>query len=124
MARIVKLSQLLPEDVVFELPDGSRVKAPGDAPLSLVLRIATLFQRVQDEQEGTGSVSLDALQELDSAVLELLRLRQPDLERSPFGVLGVCAFVGELLGTYETQASVDPTPARSRTRSRPGRTSA
>jgi hypothetical protein len=119
MARIVKLSQLLPEDVVFELPDGTRLRAPGDPPLHLVLKIADLFDRSLSEDETVG---LELLRELDEQVLALLRMRQPDLEQSPFGVLGVQHFVAELLSAYQFAAGEeeeDPTrgPAR-KTRSR------
>jgi len=118
MAKIVKLDDLLPEDIIFELPGGARYTFPGDPPLALVLKIASLFERAEasDDQQGVG---LETLQELDAEILGLLRMRDPDIERSPFGVIGVQHVVGRLLDAYhfgveETDDEADPPAAQPR----------
>lgn len=99
MAKIIKLGELLPEDIVFELPGGERYTLPGDPPLHLILKIASLFERAQGEPDEEG-VGLETLQELDSEILGLLRMRAPGIEQSPFGVIGVQHVVGRLLAAY------------------------
>ena len=100
MTRIVKLEQLLPEDIAFEMPDGAIYLAPGDPPLQLILQIAELFERAGESDGADDEVGLDVLRRLDAEVLYLLRMRNPDLDQSPFGVIGVQHFVAELLKAY------------------------
>lgn len=100
MARIVKLGELLPEDFIIELPDGEQHTLPGDPPLQLILKIAELFERSSEAEVGDEGVGLEILRELDEQVLGLLRMREPEIESSPFGVLGVQHVVGALLHAY------------------------
>ena len=121
MAKIVKLGALLPEDIVFEMPGGQRVSAPGDPPLDLILKIAELFERSENE-EDPEAFGIDVLRELDDEVLRLLRMRDPDIESSPFGVIGVQHFVAELLkqynfGTEGADEPADPPKRAARKRS-------
>ncbi len=100
MARIVNLGALLPEDITFVLPDGAEFTAPGDPPLHLILKIAHLWEQTGAEE----GAALELVQELDDEVLGLLRMRQPELQKSPFGVFGVQHFVSELLAQYNMLA--------------------
>lgn len=111
MAKIVKLADLLPEDIVFELPGGQRYTLPGDPPLELILRIAGLFERTQNEPgtaEGSADLGLDILQELDALALQLLRMCDPSVEHSPFGALGIQHVVSKLLAIYNFGAAEEP----------------
>jgi hypothetical protein len=122
MARIVKLGQLLPEDIAFDLGDGRQYLVPGDPPLDLILKIADLFERGEaieaGDEEAGASFGLDVMRELDEEILRLLRLRDPSIETSPFGPLGVQHFVAELLKMYNVLAGVEPDPpTRARTAS-------
>ena len=100
MAKIVKLGHLLPEDIIFELPGGDQHTFPGDPPLELILKIASLFERVENTSEPEETVGIEILQELDAEVLKLMRMRAPETVASPFGVLGVQHVVAELLAAY------------------------
>jgi hypothetical protein len=101
MAKIVKLGRLLPEDITFELPGGQRHTLPGDPPLELILKIASLFERIEDAEESNEeNVGIDILRELDAEVLKLMQMRDPSVVNSPCGVLGVQHVVSELLSAY------------------------
>lgn len=107
MARIVKMAELLPEDIVFDFGGDRRYTVPGDAPLELILKIAQLHEKASNAEQIAGgdeamaeAIGLEALQELDDQALYLLRMRDPELERSPFGVVGIQHFIAELLKQY------------------------
>jgi hypothetical protein len=114
MAKIVKLAPLLPEDITFELPGGEQHTFPGDPPLELILKIASLFERAQNAENGDAdAVGLEILQELDNQALVLMRMRDAEIERSPFGVVGIQQVVQKLLEAYnfsvvEDDADTDP----------------
>lgn len=125
MARIVKLSQLLPDDVEFDLGGGRTYTVPGDPPLELILKIADLFERGQavdpDDEAAGDSFGVDAMRELDAEILKLLRMRDPSIESSPFGPIGAQHFVAELLQAYNMLAGVeqdgeDPTKRKTASR--------
>jgi hypothetical protein len=131
MPKIVKLGELLPEDFVVELPGGTRHTLPGDPPLELILKIGELFERSESANGDADAVGLEVLRELDYEMLKLLRLRDPNLESSPFGVIGVQHVVAALLQAYnfgaeeeaEGEDGEDPPPATRSTRSSGSRSS-
>lgn len=130
MPRIVKLGELLPADFVIELSEGVQYTMPGDPPLELILKIAELFERTENANGDAGEVGLEVLRELDGQMLSLLRMRQPDLEASPFGVLGVQHVVASLLSAYnfgaveeEEEDPENPPPATRSKRSSGSRSS-
>jgi len=108
MPKIIKLGELLPADFVIELSQGQRYTLPGDPPLALILKIAELFERTENMNGDSGEVGLEVLRELDSQMLNLLRMRDPDLTESPFGVLGVQHVVATLLQAYNFAAEPEP----------------
>ena len=115
MARIVKLAKLLPEDIAIELPGGTTYLFPGDPPLRLIFKIASLFERSQADEEGSEEgVALEVLQALDDQILHLLQMRDPAIDESPFGVIGAQHVVAELLKAYNfgVEAEADPTPRK------------
>jgi hypothetical protein len=133
MPRIIKIGELLPADFVVELSAGEQFTMPGDPPLELLLKIAELFERTENANGDAGEVGLEVLRELDFQMLELLRMRQPELRASPFGVVGVQHVVATMLQAYNFAAVPDedepegdpenpPSPARS-TRSSGSRSS-
>lgn len=122
MTRIVKLGELLPADFVVELPGGEQYTLPGDPPLELLLKIAELFERSENANGNADEVGLEVLRSLDAEMLSLLRMRQPSLDASPFGVVGVQHVVAELLKAYDFAAveevEEDPENPPSATRSK------
>lgn len=102
MARIVKLSALLPEDIQIDMPGGQSFTLPGDPPLHLVMKVASLFERSANAADGeeTEGVGLEVLTELDEQMLLLLRMRDPSIEQSPFGVFAVQHVVAQVLAAY------------------------
>jgi hypothetical protein len=128
MARIVKLGELLPEDIAFEMPGGRTYLAPGDVQLSVILKIAELFERTSnanEDAEDAEAAGLEVMEELDSAVLGLFQIRDPELKASPFGPIGIQLVVKELLEQYgfsaqevaDGNAADPPGPAGSRPKS-------
>lgn len=107
MTRIIKLGELLPADFVVEMSGGQQFTLPGDPPLQLILKIAELFERTENMNGDAGEVGLEVLQELDGQMLSLLRMRQPELTESPFGVIGVQHVVASLLQAYNFGAVED-----------------
>lgn len=123
MPRIIKLGELLPADFVVEMAGGDQFTLPGDPPLELLLKIAELFERTENANGNAGEVGLEILRELDKQMLHLLQMRRPDLDASPFGVIGVQHVVAELLQAYnfaavEDEAEEDPENPPSATRSK------
>lgn len=119
MARIVKLAEILPEDIAFEMPGGQRFLFPGDPPLDLILKIASLYERAENADEESAQVGIDVLQELDNELVALLRMRDDTITSSPFGVVAVQHVVAELLTAYnfgEAAEDVNP-PNRAARRS-------
>jgi len=104
MPRIIKIGELLPADFVVELSEGEQYTLPGDPPLELLLKIAELFERTENANGNADEVGLEMLRELDAEILGLLRMRQPDLASSPFGVIGVQQVVAALLQAYDFAA--------------------
>jgi hypothetical protein len=126
MAKIVKLAALLPEDIVFELPGGERYTFPGDPPLELILKIAALFERAESDDGELEAVGIEILRELDDQVLSLMRMRDPEVAESPFGVIGVQHVVAELLKAYnfgEEEPADDTDPPKRKTAPRKSRSS-
>ncbi len=103
MPRIVQMAAFIPEDIEFVLPDGSKVVAPGDPPVELILRMIDRFERGQNDSEEEAGLAV--MRELDQLVLELLQMRDPELQRSPFGIAGLNHFVLELLAAYNFMAT-------------------
>lgn len=99
MPRIINLGELLPADFIVAI-HGQRYTLPGDPPLELILKIAELFERSENANGNSDEVGLEVLRELDAQMLGLLRMRQPDLEASPFGVIGVQHVVAAMLRAY------------------------
>lgn len=113
MARIVKLAEVLPEDIAFEMPDGKQFVVPGDPPLELILTIAHLFEQAQNGAEAKADeVGLDILERLDKEVVGLLQMRDAEIKASPFGVIGVQHFVAELLQAYNFAEAEEVPPTK------------
>lgn len=108
MPKIVKLGELLPADFEIELTGGERYTLPGDPPLELILKIAELFERTENMNGDAELVGLEVLRELDGEMVKLLRMRQPELDSSPFGVIGVQHVVATLLQAYNFAAEEEP----------------
>lgn len=108
MPKIIKLGELLPEDFVVEMPGGAKHMLPGDPPLELILKIAELFERSASANGDAEAVGLEVLEELDAEMLKLLRLRNPEIDSSPFGVIGVQHVVATLLQAYNFGVEEEP----------------
>jgi len=142
MARIVNMGPVLPEDIDFRFPDGkggtTSYIVPGDPPMDLILKIAHLNDAAEgvelpvgakaltkaQKEEALDRLMIEKLDELDAEVLHLLRIRQPDLDRSPFGPVAVQHFVAVLLEQFkelagEADEDEDPTKAKGKAAPKP-----
>jgi hypothetical protein len=107
MARIIELDALVPDDVVFQL-NGKKYAVPGDPDVEMILRLIKLSARVGDADNtvakaGTPAAMAkaqktqeDAATELRDELLGLFQVRQPDMERLPFGMIALQHVLAEL----------------------------
>lgn len=124
MAKVINLGGLVPEDVVFDLGHGRSYSVPGDLPLERILTLARIVQEA-DEAGSTDEQGMDMLERLNHEALSILRIRQPDLEESPFGVIGVQHFVAALMDELHRLAGEEPgsdeDPPKATTKTSPAR---
>lgn len=98
MANIIQLDSLVPEDLEFTYRGESYV-IPGDLDGETVLKLFRMFGQLAQlmakagEDPGTETDARKAATEMrrisadvDKTLLELFRLRQPGIEKLPFGV--------------------------------------
>lgn len=122
MARIVNIGAVLPEDIQFVLPDGRKYVVPGDVQLDVMLNIARLCDEAQaqaedaENNEGREAAYVSALERLDEEIVGLLQVRNPDVTRNPFGLLGTVEFIEALFREYGTMAGEDPTKGATETK--------
>ena len=106
--KIVDLDAAVPENLAVKC-GGVIYDLPGDIPIPDYIEIERLVDALNDpEAEGSGQ---ERLQELYDRVLELFRIKQPDLEKLPIGprrlgVLVVSLYSG---GTREVEDEERPT---------------
>lgn len=108
MARIIDLDALVPDDVEVVF-GGETYPLPGDIPVELMLQVEAASQRlntITDNEEGQ-----DALGGLYDAVLELFRIRRPELESVPIGLKQCVMLIGQLYAVEEPTPD-PPKPAR------------
>lgn len=110
MTRIIDLDTLVPDDVDVVV-NGETFRLPGDIPVETMLQVEAATQRlntVTDQEEGQ-----DALGGLYDAVLDLFRIRQPDLDSVPIGLKQCVLLIGQLYAV-EDSAPDPPRPAPKR----------
>jgi hypothetical protein len=132
--QIRDLRALVPEDVVFQFPNGTYA-IPGDLDVETTFELLALLQELgeADTAEGNGSQDLEKIravsQKLSAMLLRLFQIRQPELEALPFGLVGLRLVTAEILKTIgllvETEeVEENPLPPRPSQRSRGSRRSA
>lgn len=125
MARIVNLNELVGEDIAFQY--GTPVVEyliPGDIDVETVFDLFEKFQSVTKiEGDDPAALTAQVRQRFDgitSKLMEVLQVRQPTLERYPFGIRGTGIVLREILSALGVNVTADP-PAPAPT---PRRTSA
>ncbi len=83
MARIIDLDEVLPADVVVRI-EGAEYPLPADVPVPDYLAIARLIDELESAEAQEQS-PVDRLEELYERVLDLFRLKTPDLKELPLG---------------------------------------
>lgn len=99
MARIIDLDVAAPDDVEV-VAHGETYLLPGDIPVPDYLAIVKASEAL-DEAEGEGA--LEAAERLYERVLDLFRVRQPDMDRLPVGM-------GQLVRLIQSLYGVEPDP--------------
>jgi hypothetical protein len=110
VAEIVDLDAVVPEDIVFKLA-GKQYPIPGDLETEQVFKLMRLFAGLKVSGNLAG-VERSAKQ-LEAGLLDLFQVRQPDLERLPFGATSlrtVTVRVLQLLGVDVGGPQPDPLP--------------
>jgi hypothetical protein len=107
VARIIDLDVVAPEDTIVIIA-GVEYLLPGDVPVPHMLAIERASRDFfSDEENDNGS-----LIRLQDEILDLFRIRQPDLEElPPLGLAGLIQFVQALYGAPEDEPD-PPKPAR------------
>ena len=123
MARIVNLNDLVGEDIVFQY--GTPVveyAIPGDISVETVFELFDRFQNVSTiEGDNPDELTAQVKQRFDGItekLMEVLHVRQPDLEQYPFGIRGTGIVLREILsalGVNVTEDPPKPAPAPRRT---------
>lgn len=119
MARIVDLSNLVPEDIQVRLEkDGPLYALPPDIPIPDYLEMARVIEGLD---ETDPAETMNQLEDLYERVMDLFRIRNPDIEDLPIGPrrLGelILRLYGEAEGVEEKPAR-PPRPAGTRSSSR------
>ena len=113
MTRIVNLNELVGEDIEFQY--GSPVRKyliPGDIDVETVFDLFEKFQSVS-KIEGDDPAALTAAVKarfdgITSKLIEVLQVRQPDLDRYPFGIRGTGVVLREILSALGVSVTEDP----------------
>lgn len=92
MAEIIKLDELVPEDIIF-VYQGKEYTVPGDLDTETVFRIFKHLRAVlelRETREADGSIPGEdeikrAAKSLHDLLLDIFKVRDPDLESLPFG---------------------------------------
>jgi hypothetical protein len=125
-ARIIDLSSLVPEDIQVRLEkDGELYPLPPDIPIPDYLAIAGAIETLD---QGAPAEAVDKLGDIYDRVMDLFRIRTPDIEDLPIGPrrLGelIIQVYGEVDATEEKSAARPPRRAGTRSSSpRPRRKS-
>jgi hypothetical protein len=114
---IIDLDKAAPEDIGVKL-EGEIYALPGDIAIPRLLKIERLMSQL-DGSEDAGEGDTPFL-ELYEEVLELFRLRQPDLEELDMGARQLGALVVRLytVAAEEDEKEERPTKASTRSTSR------
>lgn len=109
MTRLVDLDALVPEDVDFKYRGESYVM-PGDISVAQTFKLVRLYERaVAVDADPDIDVREKAELDMEQALLELFRERDPDLAALPFGTLAYRHVLAEVLSALGLQiVPVDP----------------
>ena len=116
---------MVPEDIVFRYR-GAEYLIPGDLDTELVLRLYRMFGDLLAEP-STGDEAADEstaeriVQTVKADLLAIFQVLQPDMEKLPFGALGIRAVMrcilialGVISEGPQPASPVRKTPVRSR----------
>lgn len=113
MARIVNLNELVGEDIEFHY--GTPVikyLIPGDIDVETVFDLFEKFQSVSkidgDDPEKLTEQVRARFDGITSKLMEVLQVRQPALERYPFGIRGTGVVLREILSALGVQVTENP----------------
>jgi hypothetical protein len=109
MPRIIDLDALVPEDLEFRYR-GESYLVPGDIDGEAAWGLVKLYQEGLAAQEKGSSEQQAADALIQQALLALFRVRQPDLERLPFGLRGSAVVLAEVLVLLGFEIVSPPTP--------------
>jgi hypothetical protein len=111
MARIVNLDELVGEDIEFKYAGESYV-IPGDIDVETVFDLFEKFQSVSKIEEKDPAQLTAAVRArfdgITSKLMEVLTVRQPGLERYPFGIRGTGVVLREILSALGVSVTADP----------------
>lgn len=125
MAQIVNLDELVGGDLVFKYNDQD-YKIPGDVSTAKVFEMFQAFSELQGMTLTEDEEGIARAQELiNSTLLSLFQVRQPDMEELPFGVRTLPIVIQEIMKLFGVDIVDDgdgsdalppaPTSRRSRT---------
>lgn len=106
--QVTVLDEAIPDDIIFEIK-GQRLEVPGDLDTEEILSLYKLFRELTADQVDANDdeAVLRAAHKVDETLLALFKLRQPDLEKLPFGAVGKRAVIRKLLETMGVIRNAD-----------------
>lgn len=112
MTRIVDLDALVPEDIEFQFR-GEKYLIPGDIQMEDTFKLVRLYEAAVAADAGAIDERERANLATKAALDELFRVRQPDIQELPFGVMAYRHILAEVLELLGFQI-VDETPPEPR----------
>lgn len=116
MVQVVDLDELLPEDITVRVR-GTGYQLPGDMDVEQVFRLFELYLALSKIESDDPAAMFAEVKgrfgDINAELLDLFKIRQPDLEKLPFGIRGIGAMlrlVLEQLGLKITETD-PPTPS-------------
>lgn len=119
----IDLDELVPEDINFTFK-GDTYTIPGDLTVDQTFDVVSVWTRAAEaELTGDQDKIRKTNQALTDQLLQLFRIKHPDLESLPFGVAAYRAIVAQVLIAVgltieDEQDPPKPSPAPARARSR------
>ena len=122
MAQITNLNELVPEDIVFQYGNPPvEYVVPGDLDGETVFKLFRMFGSLAelmganvDDAAKTSRHVNRLSREVDATLLALFQIRQPDLEKLPFGFKSMPIVIRTIMQHLGLGVADDPSPAPKR----------
>lgn len=112
MAEIINLNDLIPDDIEMQYGDKVYV-IPGDLDTETVLKVFKVFQAMLElvgKADASEAEVKKAAKDMSDMLLSVFRIRDPQLEKLPFGRQSTTIVVSKLLQSLGLDVGGDAAP--------------